>query len=78
MAKTRAMPLPRRTPMAVLILGLAAGVLGTSLLFQAASGGSLGQLILGAPLFGAGLYFAGWPIVLATAHTRTRQRSGRS
>ncbi len=55
MAKTKTMPLPRRTPMAVLILGLAAGVVGTSLLFEAASGGSLGQLILGAPLFGAGL-----------------------
>lgn len=78
MAKTKTMPLPRRTPMAVLILGLAAGVVGTSLLFEAASGGSLGQLILGAPLFGAGLYFAGWPIVLATAHVRKRRRPGRS
>lgn len=71
------MPLPRRTPMAVLIVGLAMGVVGTSFLYDAASGGTLASFIIGAPLFGAGLYFAGWPIVLATAHVRSRRRSAR-
>lgn len=78
MAKNRSMPLPRRTPMGILLLGLACGVFGTSLLYDAASGGTLAELVVGAPLFGAGLYFAGWPIVLATAHVRSHRRHAKS
>ncbi len=73
-AGTRRPPLPPPLRAWRVLPGLLAGVVGTGLLFQAATGGGLGPLVAGAPLFGLGLAVAGYPFVLATAW-RSRARA---
>jgi len=74
----RALPQLRRPKGAVVAGGLASGVLGTGLLYTAATGGTLVDLLLGAVLFGTGLWLVGWPFVVATAHlsdSRSRKKT---
>ena len=54
---------------------LAAGVVGTGLMYQAATAGGGGRLAVGASLFGLGLLFAGYPFVLASAWRRRARRT---
>lgn len=68
-------PLPPPPRAHVLLPALAAGVVGTGLLYRAATGGGgLGELAAGAILFALGLAFAGRPFVLAS-HWRARART---
>lgn len=70
----RRLPLPVAPRAVVIVPALVAGVLGTGLLYSGATLGSLRDLIIGAPLFGVGLWAVGWPFVLSTALVSERRR----
>lgn len=65
-ARQQQPPMPPPPRPLWLMVGLAAGVLGTSLLYEGATEGDLARLLLGVPLFGLGLWLAGRPFVLAS------------
>lgn len=76
----RPLPLPQPPRVFPLLGGLAAGVIGTGLLYEGATGARLVDLLIGAPLFALGLIAVGWPFVLAMAHVSEagrRRRAGR-
>lgn len=58
-----------------MVPSLLAGVVGTGLLYDAATGGGLGRLAAGAVLFAAGLAGAGYPFVLAVTWRRRAHRN---
>ena len=66
----RPLPLPAPPRPYVMVPALGAGVIGTALLFKAATHGRAWDLVLGTLLLAAGLLFAGWPFVLATLWVR--------
>lgn len=70
------MPLPAPPRPLVMIPALISGVIGTALLYTAATHGVLLDLMAGALLLAAGLLFAGWPFVLASLWMR-RAREAR-
>lgn len=74
-------PVPTPPRAIVLLPALVAGILGTGLLYQGATTGSLIDLVVGAPLFGVGLLGAGrpfvWSMALVDAARRRRIRGDR-
>ncbi len=70
--------MPGRPRPLLLALALLAGVVGTSLLYNGGVSANLDDLLWGVPLFGLGLWGAGWPFVQAMALTHAdRQRRRR-
>lgn len=69
--------LPKPPTVRRLLPALLSGVIGTGLLYTAASKGSLTDLIVGALLFGVGLRYAGWPFVLSFALLKEQGRRER-
>ncbi len=72
----RRLPVPAPLRPWVLMPFLAGGVVGTGLLYRAATQGNLGDLLGGAVLFALGMWFAGRPFVLATTWRRDLRRRG--
>jgi hypothetical protein len=70
----RTLPIPRPPSALRLVPTLVAGILGTGLLYQGATGGRLVDLLAGVPLFALGLWGAGWPFVLSMALVASRPR----
>ncbi len=66
----RTLPVPAKPRWYVLLPALAAGVVGTSLLYNGGVAANLGDVAAGVPLFGFGLWGAGWPFVQAMALTK--------
>jgi|GEM_PF-5794603 len=72
---------PRRPPLPPplrpwrVVPALAAGIVGTGQMYQAATGADVARLAFGAVLFGLGLVFAGYPFVLAMAWRRRARRA---
>ncbi len=66
----RTLPVPARPRLYLLLPALVAGVVGTSLLYNGGVSANLGDLAAGVPLFGLGLWGAGWPFVQAMALTK--------
>jgi hypothetical protein len=72
----RALPIPQPPTALRLIPSLVAGILGTGLLYQGATGGRLVDLLTGVPLFALGLWGGGWPFVLSMALVASQPRGG--
>ncbi len=67
-------PLPQPLRPRILVPAMALGVIGTGLLYRAATGGGLVDLLVGAALFATGLRLAGRPFVLAATWHHERRR----
>lgn len=73
----RRLPLPPPPRPLVLVPFLAAGVIGTGLLYRAATQGRLGDFVGGAVLFALGMWFTGRPFVLAATLRHERRARAR-
>lgn len=71
------LPLPAPPRARLVVPALAAGVVGTGLLYSGATGGGLAEILWGMPLFAFGLAAAGWPFVLSTALLSERRHGPR-